>query len=126
MRGILPVVVLVLLAGACHTTADTWAPVVARSQMDGFISAAAMARSEVEVRPSRDGWAWAVIFHDANLDCGADGPAGPGACRGVHFGEVVYRDAYTCVPRVIGITNFKVGASQQRIGPNQDPCSNGP
>jgi hypothetical protein len=114
---------VVLLAGACHTTADKWAAFVARSQMEGFMSAAAIARSEVEVRPSYG--SWMVIFHDANLTCTGDGPYGPGACRGVHFGEVVYQDAFTCVPSVPWMGTLHRGASRRRIGPADDPCNPG-
>lgn len=88
--------------------------------MESFMSAAALDRSQVEVRSTAGGWL--VIFHAANLNCGEDGPYFPGACRGPQSGTPVYRDAYTCVSSLPGMGGLRRGASPHVIGPYDDPC----
>jgi hypothetical protein len=109
-----------LLIAAWHMNSAWRAGLVGRWAMASFISPAAMERSQIEVRSSREGWL--VIFHDANVVCGVDGPYMPGACPG---GAETYRDAHACVRSLPFVSALERGTSPNHLGPEEDPCERG-
>ena len=111
---------VVLLVTAWHLSTAWRAGLVGRWLMASFISPVALERSQVEVRASRQGWL--VVFHDADVVCGIDGPFMPGACQG---GTETYRDTFACVRSLPFLLGIQRGASPQRLGSEEDPCPRG-